>query len=245
MSRPDSTEITPFAQATYDYLTPVQFAEEETAVDYSLLKFMCAIAQMFNDSDELAHSLGGVPWSALIDINRIPDVGLIWFGQFIGVSVNPSASYADQRQQIREHSGWNRGRVQTLIIELRKVMGDVLFQIRERSPGGHPDKFEVVAYQAAGDYQYIYDNNATYNITYTNFPSYEVIFQAGDVDEIEAVIKANKPAGDIATYRIAIDLSDWNAGTVPMIYLVGKRTYKNIYNIYESYSDLLLANTNY
>jgi hypothetical protein len=72
-----------------------------------LTNFIGALSQAYQQMDDLAHS--DPPWSVLLDINNVPDEGLAWFGQFVGTIVNPNLSFDQQRQQIRDRAGWQRG----------------------------------------------------------------------------------------------------------------------------------------
>jgi hypothetical protein len=99
------------------------------------LLYLGALSAAFNQMDDLAHIETGddgtiyPQWSKLLDIDRIPDEGLQWFGQFTGVTVDSGLAPSDQRQQILKHGGWARGTydgiqaaVQAKLIDTKTVL---------------------------------------------------------------------------------------------------------------------------
>src|SRR5262245_51466836 len=105
-----------FAQELYDLHAPLQYAEADN--DYALKKFFAALGVMFQEVEDLARddiitspSLTNKPgltkpkvnpgWSILLDVERIPDKGLGYLGQYVGVPLDPNLPSEKQRDRIR------------------------------------------------------------------------------------------------------------------------------------------------
>lgn len=139
-----------------------------------ILNFLGAIGAAFQQMDDLAHSsLNRPPWSNLMDIDSVPDEGLTWFGQLVGTVVNPSLTPDQQRQQIRDRVGWQRGTVAAITSSVRNLLtGTQTVIISERDTGAY--HFHISTY-----------NNET-----------------PDQNKVLLAIIANKPAGVQFTYTI-------------------------------------------
>lgn len=78
-------------------------------------------------------------WSVLVDLNRIPDKGLDWLGQFVGIQLDAGISAAQKRQQISQVSGWKRGSVAAIAgAPLPYLTGTKTVIIRERDATASP-----------------------------------------------------------------------------------------------------------
>lgn len=238
MNRP--TDAGSFAEAVYNHLTPVQEFESAPEIDYALLKYLGAIGQMFQTLDELAHDSGGVPWSTLLDINRIPDEGLAWIGQFVGVKVNQSLSVSDQFQQVREHSGWNRGSLPAMTKAIRNFVGDNIdFFINERSEDAYT--LEVIIDIETGEFTYsrLYGGSTyNYDLLYSDWYTYEMIYKSSSgtdvLDPIIDVINTQKPAGIILTVTAGTTSS-----AIISIYITN-RHYRDLWLGYQTYEHMYL-----
>jgi len=105
--------------------------------------FIGAIGAAFEQMDDLAHA--NPQWSSLLDINRIPDEGLPWFGQFTGTLVDPNLTFAQQRQQIRANPGWHRGTKDAIALAVRPLLtGTQTVNIVERDTS--PYHFNLATY---------------------------------------------------------------------------------------------------
>lgn len=119
-----------FAQELYDLHAPLQY--DEANQDYALKKFFAAIGVMFQEVEDLARDdivsspvLSSKPglskpkvhpgWSILLDVDRIPDKGLGYLGQFVGVGLDPQLSSTKQRERIRRVEGWHKGQPNSII----------------------------------------------------------------------------------------------------------------------------------
>jgi hypothetical protein len=129
--------LIPFAQRLYDRLLPLQ--NDEANNNYALAYFLNAIATAYDDVEILADvgPAGQTGWSILVDINRIPDAGLPWLGQFIGVQLIPGLTAAQQRYAIQHAYGWNRGTPAALTAAIAPLLTGnktVIFKERDGDP---------------------------------------------------------------------------------------------------------------
>ena len=123
------------SQRLYDQLQPL--AGSDPTSGWPLLAFIDAIGQMFQDGADLVQDgPNGEPgWSIVLDINRIPDVGLPWLAQFSGLHFFQGITAAQQRQQMRDHVNWSRGTPASIINAIRLFLtGTQTVQLTERSP---------------------------------------------------------------------------------------------------------------
>ena len=211
MARP---KVGNFAEAIYSQVTPM--AWDDDTQGWALLLFCGALGAIFQQNDTLARADGRFPpWSMLVDINRIPDEGLAWFGQFVGVVVDTSLPAADQRQQIRDHLLWDRG----TIAALRKVCaqyltGNKTVQIRERDTS--PYHITVITFAGEttistmtyADYYAL----ASYEDIYFGYDSYLVIWMSGSGlnNDIYYGLLHEKAAGLVLSYRIHSAWDYWD-----------------------------------
>jgi hypothetical protein len=125
-----NTDITldTFAEELYARHEPLWYAE--VANNYALKKFFAALGVMFQEVEDLARDQTEessqlnpriVPpiihpgWSVLLDVDRVPDKGLGYLGQFVGVPLDPQLSPEKQRERIRSAEGWHRGQPASFI----------------------------------------------------------------------------------------------------------------------------------
>lgn len=236
MSRP--TDAGNFAEAAYAQMTPVAYDDENQ--NWALLIFLGTLGQMFQDIDDLAHAPNG-PWTGLLDIDQIPDKGLAWFGQFVGVQVNTALSFNDQRQQIREHIGWGRGRPAAIRSAVRKFLSDsqtVVIVERDTSPY----HFNVVTYAtetpAGFMYQDIYDDYLTYQLFYDAWATYGTYYEGDPQVQIEEAIALAKPGGTQFTWTIHAG----SPGSYPDYeqIFIDWDTYEEVFDNYQTYQDVYI-----
>jgi hypothetical protein len=219
-------------------MTPVAYDDENQ--NWSLLIFLGALGQMFQQADTLAHNPGG-PWTGMLDIDQIPDEGLPWLGQFIGVRVNMSLSTDEQRQQIRDHEGWNRGRPEAIIKAVQRFLsGSMTVIITERDTG--PYHFNVLTYAtetpAGFTYDDIYSDFSTYEDFYDAYGSYGAYYESDPQIQIEEAINAAKPAGLLWDWTI----HSGSPGSYPDYEQVWLdwATYQKVFDNYQTYQDLYI-----
>lgn len=195
MARP--TDVGNFGESLY-----AQFPQGVRDVDarngYHLLIFVGAIGQIFQQQDTLAHADGiHAPWSILFDIDRIPDEGVPWLGQVVGVTVDTAKSVNDQKQQIRDHVGWQRGTVVALKKAVSQYLTDTkTVDVIERDTS--PYHFTVNTYSTETPpgitYDDLYTDYLTYQAFYTAWPSYNNYWFSDPRAYIDLVIQNTKPA---------------------------------------------------
>jgi hypothetical protein len=196
-----SYDLDSFAQALHDKIEPMTLEDEK--YNYALAKFLAAFGVMFQDIDDLvAETDDGPPWSVALDLDRIPSVGLGWLAQFIGVSLDPRLSDADQRIRIKTTDGFNRGTPAALKgAAAGYLTGNKTVVFRERFPDAYsltvvtytsetPDSAKVLSalldqkpaglkltysVLAGQDYQSLYTNHATYSNVKTTYATYQGI----------------------------------------------------------------------
>lgn len=230
-------EIGPFAAEVYRQLAPV--AGYDNDLGEPLLRYVVANAQMFEDVDALARS----NWSILLDLDRVPDNGLPWLGQFLGVVVDTALPVDRQRQQIREHVGWARGRPATLKSAIRPYLsGSKTVDIIERDSSAY--HFEVRTFgdetPATTTYDDLYNNFQTYEDLYNQVSSYEQYLMLYDGRyNIEKAIENNKPGGLQFIYTVV----PGSPGSFPDYddLLIHNDTYEDVFDNYQTYDDVYVA----
>lgn len=236
MARP--TDAGSFAEAVYAQLAPLTNAEAE--LDWPLLKFVGAVGQALQDEDYLAHAAGGDLWSALTDLDRVPDNALPWIGQFVGVAVNTRMTYAQQRQAIRSHVAWGRGTVSYLKLAIQFYLSlskTVVILERDTSPY----HFAVFTYsdETPPDITYddLYDDFFTYQAFYEEFADFETYWEESPRTFInDIVIKMNKPGGLMYEYTV-LPGSPGTLVTYAALY-VDQGSYDAAWDHFETYEDL-------
>jgi hypothetical protein len=227
------TDAGSFAETIYEQMAPVAWDDENQ--DWALLKFLGGLGQTFQQMDELAHDEDG-PWCALLNVNELPDEGAPWLGQFVGTVVDTGLSPGRQKQQIRDHDGWQRGTVDYLIHKIRAtgaLTGNMSVIIRERA--GSAYHFDVITYPSETKvgtlvYQEIYDTKATYDNVYTDYPTYMTPYQLsyGTAYLVDQAIQTYKPAGLQYTYTVTWPQDYWGLWQNFL-------TYNDLYNAEATY----------
>jgi tail protein P2 I len=130
-----------FAVALWDQMLPLTYAED--LYGYPLLTYLDGIGQMLQDLDTLSHS--DIPWEGMLDLDTIRFDALQWLGQFLGVVVDKSLTEDEQRQQIRDHAGWQRGTPKAFMDAIRsKLTLTKTVELHERDTDAY--HFTVVTY---------------------------------------------------------------------------------------------------
>jgi len=188
---PAPTDAGSFAQAMYDQMAPVQNAEVQTG--YALLIFLGAIGQTLQDLDYLSHAPDAAHpvWFNLIDLDAVPDVGIPWLGQFIGIRAAPGLTAAQQRQQLRDHISWQRGTPAAIAAGVRLFLtGTQTVQIAERDTGPYHFTITIATAEAPADTtalvnyinQFAKPAGLTWTLVVGTAPpaTYNTIYQRGD-----------------------------------------------------------------
>lgn len=194
------------AQDAYDQIKIAQ--PEDELLGWPLANYIGALSDiLFQPIDDLAKDgENGEPgWSIVLDLDRIPDEGLPYIAQFIGVEFPSALTPAQMRERIETTDGWNRGTKDSIVGALQPYLtGSQTVIFRERRTSAYT--LEVVTYASetpdsaaalaammaqkpAGivltynvrtgqDYQSMYLNNATYQTLFTNYATYQGVVEA-------------------------------------------------------------------
>lgn len=231
---PRPTDVGNFAEGLYSQF-PQSIQDIDSKNNYHLLIFCGGIGQAFQQQDTLAHIDGIHPqWSILLDIDRIPDEGVPWLGQFVGVTVDLSLPISDQRQQIRDHVGWQRGTVDTLKKAVgRFLTGTKTVDVIERDSS--PYHFTVNTYStetpAEITLQNLYDDYLTFEAFYEAYDSFESYWLTDPRAYIlEVILAYSKPAG----LQFDFTVTAGSPGSV--------KTLQAVWIDYDTFQELLEAN---
>jgi hypothetical protein len=196
----------------YDQLEPLTGAEAR--LGWPLLAFIDAIGLMFQDTADLVQDgPNGEPgWSIVLDINRVPDVGLSWLAQFIGMHFYTGITTDQMRQQIRQHVTWGRGTPASIISAVRLFLtGTQTVILAERDSTPYHFTVTIWAAEAPAD-----TSPTSALVSYVN--------------------KFAKPAG--LAWTLVVNPGTPPALTYDQIYTTNGWTYLNIYNQFQTYADI-------
>jgi len=139
-------------QRLYDNLEPL--SGPDASLGWPLLAFIDAIGQMFQPAADLCEDgPNGEPgWSIIVDIDRCPDEGLDYLGQFIGMHFYSGITPDQKRQQIRDHTSWQRGTPGSIISAIRLFLtGTKTVQLNERDTSAYHFGAIIWATEAPAD----------------------------------------------------------------------------------------------
>jgi tail protein P2 I len=107
---PEPPTLASVADDLYDAVLPLAWQDAEVGFH---LAYLCgALGVMFQAVADVARDTDDGPgWSAVVDVNRCPDPWLAWLAQFVGVSLVPGTTPAEQRARILSTDGFKRGTV--------------------------------------------------------------------------------------------------------------------------------------
>jgi hypothetical protein len=199
-------------QRIYDNLYPIAHVYDP-GNGWPLLAYIDGIGLLFQDGATLVEDgPDGEPgWSIVLDINRIPDEGLPWLAQFIGMHFYQGITASQQRQQIRDHLSWQRGTANSIINAIRLFLtGTQTVQLNERDTSAYHFLATIWAAEAPAD------TSATSPlVTYVNLFA--------------------KPGG--LQWTLTVNPGTPPALTYDQIYQTGD-TYAIIYSTFQTYADI-------
>lgn len=204
-----------FAATVYAGLRPL--AQQDSANGWALANFITALGKMFQlvddyGRDELVNGVWADGWSQLLDINRVPDAALPWLAQFVGATLNPSLSIADQKLQIQNVNSWQRGSVASIVAAAQSFLTDTKTVIvRERDAAASA-------------------SNPAYGLTIITKTA-----ETPDSAKVLAALLAQKPAGIVLNYQV---LAGQDYLT---LYNAGATTYQTVFTTYTTYQGVLNA----
>jgi hypothetical protein len=196
----------------YDALEPIATPDE--SLGWPLLAYVSGLALPSEEIADLAETgdAGEVGWSVILDIDRIPDKGIGWLAQLIGVRLNPELDAAEQRLRVKETDGWNRGTLGAIAGAAHQYLTGLKHVIiRERFDPGDPDVDHAYHLQV---------------VTYTG--------ETPDSDKVLAALIAQKPAGIILHYIVQDGQSYESVFT-------DNATYQALFSNYATYQGVVTA----
>jgi hypothetical protein len=109
----------------YDRLTPI--ATPDAGLGYPLANYAAALGTMLQvvddySRDQIVNGELAPGWSQLLDVNRCPPECLPWLGQFVGVPVNVALNDAQQRIQVQQRNGWQRGTLGSIVAAVQSQL---------------------------------------------------------------------------------------------------------------------------
>jgi len=186
----------------YDRLTAI--AKQDASLGYPLANYSGAIGTMLQVVDDYArdqtvNGKNAPGWSQLLDPLRCPVEALPWLGMFVGVVVDTAQSEAQQRIQVQQANGWQRGTTGAIVAAAAsQLTGTKSVTVVERDPAASPSQpaYGLSVYTRNGEtpspskvlaalltqkpagvilnYQTIAD--VTYQDIFTNYATYQAIF---------------------------------------------------------------------
>lgn len=106
----DAPELETFAEDIYDSVLPLAWRDADVA--FHLARYCGSIGAMFQPVADVARdTVDGPGWSSVVDVDRAPDEWLAWLAQFVGVTLVPGTTPAEQRERINSTDGFRRGTV--------------------------------------------------------------------------------------------------------------------------------------
>jgi hypothetical protein len=118
--------------------------EDDAATGFALQKWSEGICSPLQPTYDLIRPrLDEAGWAIALDPDEAPADGLGWLSQWPGVVLTPEMTEAQERDEIRQPTGWKRAQPETLRIATRRTLKPVaeeelLVIIRPRTPSvGH------------------------------------------------------------------------------------------------------------
>jgi hypothetical protein len=193
----------------WDQLTPLAY--DDANQNYALFNYLGAIASMSDQVETYSRDgTNGEPgWSIVMDIDRAPSEVLPWLGQFVGVQVNTALSDTDQRNQIRNAGGMQRGKIGAMVAAVQPLLtGTKTVMYRERDAS--------VSSILGG----------AYGLTILTLTS-----ETPDSSKALAALTAAKPAGIIRQYSTV-------AGATYLVIRTNYSTYTTLRSAFLTYAGL-------
>lgn len=152
MSLPTGWPVDDVTQRLWDRLEPL--AKPDAALGYPLLAYIDALGLMMQPAADLIEDgPNGEPgWSIILDINRVPDEGLPYLGQFLGMHFYAGTTPDTMRQMIRDHVAWQRGTPASILAAVRLFLtGTKTVQMTERDTSAYHFNVTIWAAEAPAD----------------------------------------------------------------------------------------------
>lgn len=222
----DAEKLKSFAARVLDELSPVALNSTD------LNHYIGGIGELFQEIEDY------VGWDGLMDVDRIPEKGLPWLAQFVGVKLDYDNTEQGLRQQIRGHDRWGRGTPLSIIGPASKwIPNNSKLYMSERSPNPWHITFIMVDSPGPGQtYADVYDLWDSYHKVRASYATYESLYAGGRGDwaKVIELLEAAKPAG--------VQYSLINTSTTLYIALyILEPDYQAIYDDFLTYQALYAA----
>lgn len=151
------------------------FTKHDESTDWDLLKYLDAIGNILGEVSDLVESTDDTPgWASALDPDVAEVENLPWLAQFTGTVLNRNLPVAEQRQQIKDASKWQRGTVAALVHDVKKTLTGTK---------------KVMVGERAG-------TNRAYRLAVQTLPA-----ETPDEDATERAILGQKPGGIVLDYQ--------------------------------------------
>lgn len=164
-----------FGSDLFEAMSPL--ARDDAERGSPLATYCAAIGAPFEWVVTYALDRGGAPgWSLLMSPATCPAEGLAWLAQFVGVTLAPMSSEAQQRAQIAAHVGFNRGRPASIVGTVQATLSGGRHVFLTERAGGDAYALDVITY----------------------------VSETPDPAATEAAVRAATPAGIVVTYSTEV-----------------------------------------
>lgn len=182
--------------ALYNHPGGEALTAQDPGNGYPLLRWLDGIGRQLQVVDDLCRDTSGFPgWSVVLDPVRCPTAYLPWQGQFVGVTVDPTLTDAQQRAQIIGEGGFARGTPSALVATAQRFLtGAKTVNLIERDGDPYTLTINVYAAQVANQsYSSLSAAYSTYAQLSAAYPTYANM--TGPAAELLVALMAAKPAG--------------------------------------------------
>lgn len=160
------------ADRIYASLGPL--TQSDAANGYHLRSFTRALATMLVDVESLIRDTAAGPgWSTLMDPDVVPISALGWLAQFVGVDLLGGLTDAQQRQRVKETTGFARGTLASMEGAARQTLTGAQ---------------HVIVYER---------DTSAYHLTIRTYQT-----ETPDPVLTEMVIRSLKPAGLVLVFQV-------------------------------------------
>lgn len=192
------------AELVYADLGPLSAADESgdlhTLVE-ALVDPLDVVEALVRDTDD------GPGWSVVLDVDNAPAALLPWLAQWVGATLPPLLTEAEQRAYLKDTPGPKRGTVAYLTaIAAPFLTGTDKVTILERDTSPYHFTYRVYLTEMGGrSYNALKALYATYDAWEATAPTYADGGTAAVA--LEAAVRAAKPAGLQMTFQVATGAS--------------------------------------
>lgn len=201
MSRPVVSDL---AELFYEGLG--FHTEDDEATDWTLLRYSAGGVKPIEPVYELVRERddGTPPWGILFDVDECPAERLPYLAQYPGCVLTPEMSESQIRNEIREPTGWSRGRTPAIKIAAQRTLtGTKRVIVRPRTPAVGEHYIRTLASETP-------DEERTRKVLRAAVPAWEKLnYEAIDGVTWEDIAASFKDSAAVATaFTDVADLAD-------------------------------------